>query len=144
MAIFLNSPSMYVVHYFELMRDQAREPRPSLWTLYAGSQPVRVRRLDERSLELQVDAGWFTNLLEQTRDLERSPFVAGETIQLPTLSARVLAVNEDGAPTRVRFTLAEPFDRDRYTFYCWRGRVPAPCQLPARGEVLQLPRLSPI
>jgi hypothetical protein len=102
--------------------------------LYQGGQPIEVRRPTDRTLELSVERGYFTNPFERLqRDPAQSPFRTGDGVQLARMRVTVVEVNAGGAPTLVRFDFPDALERLDADFWFWDARVPKPWPLPPVG-----------
>ncbi|HKP59131.1 MAG TPA: hypothetical protein VJV78_20555 [Polyangiales bacterium] len=138
-TVLLNAPFHLTPHYQADMRKAQGAPRPPLLMLYAGGQPVSVRRSGERSLELRVERSWMATPIER---LHRAPFHAGDSVQVDHMLVRVRDVDPTGAPTRVDFTFDYSLEDPRLAFLSWQGRAPVRWWPPPQGEDLQLAAVS--
>lgn len=133
-AVLLNAPCS-VIPLQHIIRAQRGLPElPFIDGLYQGGQAIEVRRPTDRALELSVEPGYFTNPFERVeRDPSRSPFHAGDSVQLPRMRVTVVDVNAGGAPTLVRFDFPDALERLDAGFWFWDAKVPKPWPLPAVG-----------
>ena len=84
----------------------ARERRPPFFTLYAGNESLEIERLDASTLELHAARGSLATPFEHIRDIERSPFRAGDRLTLTrNLTVEVREVDARRAPTRTQFSI---------------------------------------
>jgi hypothetical protein len=145
-VLLINGPSHLPVYFQRLMRERAGvQTVPFIDMLYAGSSPIQLWRSAERSLELQVDRGYMATILERhANDLAKHPFRQGQTIDTARLHITVLEVNEDGAPTRVRFDFGFDLDDGQVLPMIWEGHEPKPWRLPAVGQRVELAGVPPI
>jgi putative effector of murein hydrolase LrgA (UPF0299 family) len=134
-TIVLNPPTWFAPWYQAAMRAYSGEPRPPVFTLYAGSQPLEVERPDARSLELHAARSWFTTPIERGWQTQ---FRAGDRIALAHLTVEVREVDTTGAPTRARFTFDRPLDDPGLTFRYWNGPDIATWTPPPVGTHQQL------
>lgn len=129
-------------------------------TLVSGFQDVEVLREDDRTLVLTPSSGWLrrggspradgtvapadVSHLGQSLDrlfrMEASPMKPGERIEVGGTTAEILAVGEDGLPTRVRFRFAEALESPRYVWAAWGPKGYEAFALPAIGETKTIPR----
>jgi hypothetical protein len=130
----LNMPSGMVA-FQDLIRARRGWPKlPFVDRLYEGGQPIEVRRLSDRTLEVSVERGYFATTFERVqRNPARSPFRAGDTVQLPRMRVSVVEVNRAGAPTRVRFEFPAALERLDADFWYWDGKKPSPWALAPIG-----------
>lgn len=134
-AVLVNAPADLLAYPQNLMRRREGRPEiPWIYILYSGAQPVEVTRPSERSLELDVDAGYFAATIERiNRNPARHPMHAGDVVQLPNMSVSVLAVNSDGAPTRVRAEFPVALEKLAADWLYWDGKLAKPWTLPRVG-----------
>jgi len=137
-TIVLNPPSWTLPWYQSSMRAARGEIGPPVFALYAGSQSLDIQRLDDRSLELHVARSWFAAPFNRVRDLSLEPFRAGDRIPLAHLTVEVREVDEDGAPTRARFTFDRSLDDAGLSFRYWHGTKLALWTPPPTGGRVQL------
>jgi hypothetical protein len=144
-VVLLNVPLLTQLYYQKQIRVRRGLPElPFLDVLYAGGQPIEMRRSSERSLEVEVARGYFAATIENfVRNPARRPFRAGDVVQLPRMRVTVLAVNGDGAPTRVRFEWNDVLERLGFAWMAWDGRAPKAWPLPPVGGHATLPALQP-
>jgi hypothetical protein len=140
-VVLINAPSALPVHFQSVMRAyETGRAGPPVDLLYAGTEPVFVRRLGAHALELSVASGFLHSpVAGATRDVRQRPFFVGDTLELPRMRVQVLEVR-NGDPIRVRFDLSaaapEPL------IYAWEGREPRVWRLPEQGARVELKRLS--
>jgi hypothetical protein len=137
-AILLNPPAWPVPWFQVAMRAYEGRIEPPVYALYAGSQALEIKRPDDRSLELHVARSWFAAPFESLRDLSRSPFYAGDRIDLPHVAVEVREVDARGAPTRARFTFERTLDDPDLAFRAWEGTNITPWKPPPVGGRTQL------
>jgi hypothetical protein len=143
-VVVVSGPSPLSPHFVSLKRARSGVPCPHFRMLYAGGEPVTVRRSDARSLELQAAHGWLaTSLGSVGRDLERAPFAAGQVIELPDVHIEVLTVTERGAPQRVRFGFTHGLEPAAAQLLVWRDREYVGWHAPAIGASETLPAALP-
>lgn len=138
-TIALNAPSWTTPWYIAPMRAYRGEPRPPLFTLYAGSEALEVERPDANTLELHAARGWLATPFERIRDLTRAPFHRGDRLALMHLIVEVREVNASGAPTRAQFTFDRPLDDAGLTFRYWTNSKVATWAVPPIGSRTRLP-----
>ena len=141
--VVLNTPSELQAYFQPAIRQHRGLPSlPPVDVLYAGTQPVKVRRSSDRALDLEVENGYFAATLERiVRDPAQTPFHAGDTIDLARMRVRVLKVNPSGAPTLVRFEFPDALEHLDIDWLVWRDRTPQPWQPPPIGAQLSLEAL---
>jgi hypothetical protein len=137
-AILLNPPVWTVPWYQAAMRASRDETGPPAFALYAGMQPLKLQRLDDRTLELHAARSWSVTALDRIG----APFRAGTRITLPAFSVEVSEVDAAGVPTRARFTFDRSLDDPGLTFWLWKGSKLSHWTPPLAGSHLELPAAS--
>jgi hypothetical protein len=138
-AVLINAPATLIALQ-DMVRARRGLPKvPFIDGLYEGGQPIEVRRPSDRALEIGVERGYFSNPFERLmRDPARSPFHAGDRVQLPRMRVTVVEVNAGGAPTLVRFEFPEALEKLEADFWVWDGKGPKRWGLPAVGDGVSL------
>jgi hypothetical protein len=133
-VVLINEPAG-MIQLQDMVRARRGLPKlPFIDGLYQGGQPIEVRRPTDRTLELSVERGYFANPFERLlRNPARSPFHAGDSVQLPRMRVTVVAVNAGGAPTLVRIDFPDALERLDADFWFWDAKVPKPWPLPPIG-----------
>jgi hypothetical protein len=114
------------------------EPR-RMRGLTAGPVAVVVTRIDERTIVLRSEPGFFQGLLGRLfRDPGR-PLQVGQEIELPGMSARVVALTADGQPREAEFRFTVPLEDPSLYWLRWEGEGFVPFTPPAVGQRVELP-----
>ncbi|HET8939446.1 MAG TPA: hypothetical protein VFN67_38635 [Polyangiales bacterium] len=136
-AVILNVPIESAIPTLDAM-VQENKPR-SMRALYVGGAAYDVQRVDARTLDVHVARAWFSNMLERiARDPDEEPFAAGDIETTDVFSARVLEVDERGAPLRVRFEFIASLDDPRWLWLRLDGAHALPWVPPRIGEAQSL------
>ena len=110
--------------------------------LYAGGSELRVRRINERTLELAPERGWgpvpIERVFSNVADLPK----AGAQLRLPGMEVSVEEATSDGRPARVQFRFPAALEDPSLLFLAWHDTRPVPWQPPAVGQVQTLEPLS--
>jgi hypothetical protein len=120
-AIALNPPMYATTQWATEMRAHEGERGPPVIGLYAGTEPVAISRLDDRTLELSVMRSWCPTTMERVRDFSAAPLHVGDRISLAHLVVEVREVEAGGVPTRARFTFAQALESSQLSFWRWDG-----------------------
>lgn len=138
--LLINPPLSSVAGYLNGVRLYHGLPVvPRLLPLVSGSQTLRVTPVADNRLQIEAPAGVFQAGQEGLlRALGQHPFVAGDRIELPSLQATVLAVDDRGMPVGVEFQVAESLYSNHVVLWHWRAGKPAACELPPIGESVLL------
>jgi hypothetical protein len=84
-------------------------------------EDVDVDVIDERTIEIAPKKGSYLPTLFEQLYLTSPRFTVGQTVVLPAFTARIVTIENDGLPTRVRFTFPRPLSSPRYRFVAWDG-----------------------
>jgi hypothetical protein len=109
-----------------LLRLTASPPPAEVHLLTASRHDHRVRRVDERTLEIEAVRGRFLDsTFENVARSPRHPLRAGDTIAVAPFTVRVLA-DEGGLPTRFAATFDRPIEDPSLAIVHWKdGRLRA-------------------
>jgi hypothetical protein len=137
-AILLNPPVWSVPWYQAAMRAARDETGPPTFALYAGMQPLELKRVDDRTLELHAARSWFATAFDRIG----APLRAGTRIALPAFTVDVSEADATGAPTRVRFTFDRSLNHPGLSFWLWKRSQLTRWSPPPAGSQLRLPAAS--
>jgi hypothetical protein len=139
-VVVLNIPVETVLASVDAIRRKHNAELPrSLRALYVGGASYDVQRVDAHTIDMQVQRGWFSNVLERlAREPREEPFAAGDLLTTDMLTARVLEVNARGAPLRVRFQFIRPLEDPRWLWLRLDGARVLAWTPPAIGEAQYL------
>jgi hypothetical protein len=134
----LSTPSDAFAAYLQYRRAARREPRPArLVALYAGGRAVTITRVDERTLRVRPERGFFEAISERmVRSPRRWPRV-GERLSSATVTVEITAALPDGRPAEARFVFSRPLEELRWARWTDEGYVAA--APPAVGATIILP-----
>ncbi len=107
--------------------------------LAAGPVALSVDRPDDRTLILAVREGFLRGPLGRLFRSEVRPLHPGDRVDLPGVTAHVLEVTADGAPSHVEFRFDRPLEDSKLRFLIWKGDGYAPFVLPSVGETVEIP-----
>jgi hypothetical protein len=109
--------------------------------LAPSSSPVRVTRIDDRTLEVRMENGYFPDPFARLfYTMEHQPAVDAP-IELPAVRVTVLELTRDSGPSAVRFQFHAPLeDGSAFRWMCWYGNAFQPFKPPAVGQWVELPR----
>jgi hypothetical protein len=138
-AVAVNLPLELLTNAAWSVRDGDRVP---LHQLYAGFSALSATRTDSKTLELATDGAWCTRPLERMFTAAHSMPVTGEVRSVDGMRVTVLAVDDGGLPTRVRFQFADALESPGRIWLVWQDRRPARWQPPAIGARVEVPAAS--
>jgi hypothetical protein len=143
-VVLLYSPVEMLIQFACMRTDEDPErKRLETWAeLFAGSDALQVRRVDERTLELRPERGWGygpgERLYSPIADMPR----AGTQLHVADMDVTVDESSRDGRPLRVSFRFPTPLEDSERLFLVWQGKHPVPWQPPAVGQSQSFPALS--
>ncbi|MCA9597691.1 MAG: hypothetical protein KC776_30470, partial [Myxococcales bacterium] len=128
--------AMYYAPYMLAVRDGHL---PKSWrALSATREPILVRRLDERTLEISaLEGNLFDALVAKMIPVAPPLRRAGGSVETPDVRVTVLAAPE--RPTRVRFDFRHSLDAAHTLLLDGNGDALVTVELPAPGGVFTLP-----
>ena len=133
------SPAVYGLLY---LRAQGRPMSERWWTLSMSPTAHRLRRVADRSLELEVIGGRMVDsVFEQLMRSEAFPMDPGYVVQLDGLKITVVEAN-GGHPTKIRADFDLPLAE--HTLLIWTAHGFDQLQAPELGASLELPAARPL
>jgi hypothetical protein len=138
--IVVNAPDylIYATSIVPVRRLAGHSTPRRVRALATGPAAVEVVRRDTASLEVRFEDGLFAGPLGRLFRDAGHPLPVGHTVRLTGLSATVLAVRSDGAPTRVLYRFARPLEDPAWRWVQWQDGSFAPFALPAVGATVRL------
>lgn len=142
--ILVDPPLATAMGYFPIMRKVAGESSPrKMLLLSSGLHGLTITRVDEYSLELEPEGGFFVEPMDKVLRSDKFLFQLGERIELSEVSITILELNENNYPQKVLFRFKERLESDGYDLRCWQalensGELRS-CVLPAPGETIRRP-----
>jgi hypothetical protein len=140
-VIYVNTPSDAFATYIPVTRAALGRPRArSQHWLTSGPGPVRVERVDERTLRVtpeQAFMGLTSELL--FRNPSTHPFAVGDQIDVGEMRVEVLAVAPDGRPRSILARFARPLEDPTYVWLSWQVAGYGPFVPPAVGLSVTVP-----
>lgn len=139
-VLLLNCVSQSVGLYGEFMIDAYGGPVPRSWRpLAMGQFAMFASRPEDRVLELTaIQDAWLRTAGELFFRREDQHLYAGDVLEHPGLKVEILA-DDEGDPTRVRFTFPVSLDDPRYLFVISTRAGLMRWPVPAVGKVGVVP-----
>jgi hypothetical protein len=118
--VLVNPPFDPFAAYFPLVREAEKKPRPlHLRWLATGATPLRIERIDERTLLVEAKHGWISTTSERMlRDPKRAPAHVGDVVHLSGVSFEVTHVL-DQRPDAIRVRFDMPLGDARMVWLQW-------------------------
>ena len=138
--ILVNAPFDIMASFIQPARAYRGTPRPRhLHWLATASSPITVSRTGRRKLLVTSERGLLHS--PQQRHYRRDPsgLSAGARVELPAMTAKVLASDPRGGPTRVEFTFKVALASPELSLFVWRDGRFAPFVPPPPGQSVRLP-----
>ena len=137
--VFMGSPSEATVSWLHFERESKGIPRPkALRYLVNNFEGVTYERVDSRTLLMSSPLG--VGALSQERMTRGGPdgLEVGTEVVMRDLRVEVEAVNDDGWPTRVRFTFDADLEDEKWVWLRWEYGEWVPYTPPSLGEAQTL------
>jgi hypothetical protein len=145
-VVLVQSPVELITDYamLELGTNARAQVRPrSLHQLYAGTSRLEVERVGARTLDITSKHGWGHAPIERVFCTEGDLPRQGSEVRVASFVARVLEVNSERLPTRVRFTFEAALESPSFVWLNWERSHAVQWHPPAVGERTTLPALPP-
>jgi hypothetical protein len=139
--VVVNSPD--AVHAIMIQHERGVWNLPlfkHVWILGSGNEDVRVKRVDDHTLELTTEGGYLADPLAAHFRGPGDPFKSGEEIKLMGITVTVVEITKDGRPLYVHFRFDTPLDDPRLHYIVWDGRDYGLFPLPRAGQTVLLPK----
>ena len=137
--ILVDPPLATAMGYFPIMRKVEGEfGARNTYLLSSGLHGVRIKRIDEYTLELEPRGGFFVEPMDKVMRSNKFLYQQGDRVRLSEVIITIMELNKKNYPQKVQFRFNETLDSDLYDFRCWQGKRRSgkllPCELPAVGE----------
>ena len=135
-ALFVvNGEDFYFTGMMAITRV-ARGERATLrmMTLAGTLEPMTLRRLDDRRLEVRPRFGFVSRVFDRLYFSRTAPFRRGSTLDLTGIDVTIAEVNQWGEPLAAVFAFALPLDSPVYHWVVWKGDRYERFPLPKVGE----------
>jgi hypothetical protein len=141
-VVIVNHPLALNILYTLITRAYDGRPIPRTTTVLASSSsPVVVRRIDERTLVVRSEGGFFPDTFGRLFYSAEHPPQVGVPLDLPAVRVTVLELMGESGPREVRFEFKAPLeDASALHWMCWRNGSFQPFTPPAVGRSVELPR----
>jgi hypothetical protein len=137
--VIVNVPSAIHASYVFFRRAAEDEPVPRHLRLLAPAAPaVTIRRLDDRTLEIRPERGYFWTAFERLFRNERRDLALGAEVKLTGMTARVTELTPDRRPAVVTFRFDDPLESPSFVWLCYRGNRFEPFVPPAVGRAIEI------
>jgi hypothetical protein len=135
--IFVNHPiPMDALDWFTA-RAVDREPLPRCAQILApATSPIRISRIDERSLLVRPEKGYFSTLVSRLGYSGEFLPAAGSSIPLPMMQITITERGSDGRPAAVLFHFDVPLEDASLEWVCWEDGAFREFRPPAVGKTV--------
>jgi hypothetical protein len=133
-------PSEGPLYYTWARREAEGTSKPGTVRILATSlSAVSVTRVDERTLRVSPEDGYFASDVHQLlRDPSRD-FAQGDTVGLSNMTATVTESTDDGRPVTVEFAFSAPLESPEWLWMRGEGLGLAAWTPPAVGKTVVVP-----
>ena len=133
--VVVNPPSVMHANYSLLLYEHEGLPSPrALRALAPGFRRVTVRRIDERTLEIEPSEGFLKFFLDRLFRNEKNTLKLGQEVQVARMTAKVLSLTEDGRPAKVAFRFETALEDGSLRWLRFHKGNFVPWKPPAAGE----------
>jgi hypothetical protein len=137
--VIVHSPYEQFIYYAAFMHDVADAPRAGrVRLLSAGLSGVSVTRLDDRTLRVKPDAGYFETIADSQWRTPRHPLGLGRAASLSNVAVDISALTLDGRPAEAVFHFQTPLDGPEWVWLSWGDHGYESFRIPAVGSTLRL------
>jgi hypothetical protein len=137
--VIVNSPDPFFSYYIRSQRiSRGRVAPERMLVLASGRQGMEVTRLDERSLRVESDGGFYgagTSVL--TRSVA-NPVPAGTRFSYTGVRVEVTRSSPEGVAEEAIFHFDEPLEGVGLRWVEWKGRAFVPFVFPPVGEARRI------
>jgi len=132
--VFVNVPSSLRMTYLPYIRESLGYSVPAKkWLLSADFSSLEIHRIDNRTLTIKPENGFFASPWAQTFYNIGIPVKKGFVRELPGLTATVSIVTDDGRPAEVRYEFSVPLEDKSLRWLTWTSEGFAAFLLPSPG-----------
>ena len=144
-VVFVNPPVSFFVMHTPYIRAEYGRPLPARMRILASGMTahLEIARVDDHSLELQPEGGFIALDIDKVFRGSTHPMQVGQWVELTDMTVEILSLTEDQRPLRTRFTFLLPLDDPSLLFLEWKNQGFARFALPAIGESVRLPLVTP-
>jgi hypothetical protein len=120
--IVLGAPTDFFISYLQAERAAHGLSRPEhVYWLANPEARLALRVLDEHTLSLERDGGFFVAPPEALYRKRSAALAMNDRVSLPELTATVRGMTSAGMPSRVEFSFDQPMTDGRFVFLALRG-----------------------
>jgi hypothetical protein len=139
--VIVNPPQhVYFVTSIPVIKPLEGQPLPRhLRALANGKSAMRVTRVDEHTLDLDLESGLFPDPFSRYFRGHGAPLAAGHRVVLTGMTAEVLKLGGAGDPVAIRYRFERPLEDPSLRWLRWEGRGYVAWTPPAIGRSVALP-----
>ncbi len=139
-VVVVSLPSDLMLFYVPFIRAAAgQDSRLRTLLLSAGSMPVTIQRVNDRTLAIRyLDDGLFAGLWSQVFRDAGEPLKQGVLQKLDLCSVMVTRVNDGGLPSEITFEFAVPLEDESLHWVIWSDTGFRPFRPPASGVTVMI------
>ena len=143
--VVVNAPSAFLAMTCLPAWASEGKPLPRHMRILASSQyaPVKVHRIDERTITVRPRGGYLVMVLDRLFRDDQDPFSAGEKIKLTGMTVEVTELTEKGRPAEAAFTFSVRLEDDSLRWLQYKEGEYVPFSPPAVGQGVELPGFNP-
>lgn len=143
-VILMNAPDTVFAPYLVLGRRAAGEKVPArILTMAGGARDVELSRIDERTVRVRAEGGFYRTGTEVVTRRVDSPMPIGTKLSLSEIDIEVTATTPDGVANEASFRFAGSADADAFVWARWEGPKLVITHPPKIGDHLTIPGQFP-
>ncbi|MCC6216189.1 MAG: hypothetical protein IT376_15095 [Polyangiaceae bacterium] len=119
-----------------------RRAPPRVRVLYPGTGAAAVTRIDDRTLRLRADGGFFDSIANRMLHDVSRPLPPGHAVRLSGVTVVVEEVGQDSLPRAVLVRTDRPLDDPSHVWRRWTGDRFERFALPATGATAEVEPLA--
>ena len=137
--IIVNAPDFLIGDFMPiwLLAENRVVPKHT-HTLALSLDPITVKRLDERTIEVRPARGYFAKPTDGMFRSELHPAPAGYQVELESMTARFTELNAEGRPAAATFTFRRRLEDAPIRWVAWSGDEFQPFDVPKMGGETRL------
>lgn len=138
--IIVNAPNAFYAQYTLVVRAFDSKPMPqSMLLLAPGITSLTLERSSPYALTVEAQDGWLRSPFDVVYRAPSERVPQGYRVELSDVEIQVVAVTEDGRPTRVHFTFSRALEDETYRWVRYQPGRYVPFEPPPVGQSVVLP-----
>lgn len=133
-VVVVNAPNVFMPLFIPYLREKWGLPVPAHLRLLASTiYPLTLSRIDENTVQLEVQGGYLVGLDAIVRG-SAHPLPLHQPVVVPGLTAEVVELLSDGRAAVVHLSFPVSLNDPSLVWVTWHNGLYEPFELPAEGE----------